>query len=191
GHTPRSGPSGRHPLGFFDIGGADEPVAGARDRLDVPRLVPVVLKLGPQGSHVTVHDVALDHEVSAPERVEDLFACKDAARVCCEEVEQRLLERGQMQLVFAREDLSVENVDLEVTDAQPREQLSGAAMCPTDHRARPRDKVVTPEWDADVIVGATLEGVELPTKVATPGERDHAHRPVVSRFVDELDPGTG
>ena len=112
----------------FDLGGTDKPVAGAGDGLDVPRLVPVVLKLCPQGAHMTVYDVALHHKVGAPERVEDLLSREDASSVGGEKVEECLLQRGQMQLVLTREHLAVEDIDLEVPDAQPRDELSVAAV---------------------------------------------------------------
>src|SRR6266550_946380 len=178
-------------LVVLGVGSADEAISRAGDRLDVPRLVPVVLKLRAQGSHVAVHHVAFDNEVGAPERVEDLLAGEDVAGVGGEKIQERLLERGQVELVLSRDDLSVQDVDLEVADAQSRDQLAGAAMCAADHGARARDEIVRHEGNADVIVRATLEGVELSAQVAASRERDDAQGGVVARLVDELDPGAG
>src|SRR5207249_2020923 len=91
------------------------------------------------------------------------------------------------------EHLAVEDVDLEVTDAQARDQLTGAAVRPPDHRAGAGNEVVRHERDADVVVGAALEGVELPAQVAAPGEGDHTYVPLGARLVDELNrpPGLG
>src|SRR2546423_14796644 len=64
-------------------------------------------------------------------------------------------------------------------------------MCAADHGARARDEIVWDEWNPDVIVRATLEGVELSAQVAASRERDHADGGMVARLVDELDPGAG
>src|SRR6267142_2866846 len=162
------------------LGFADESVARAGHGFDVPRLVPVVLKLRPQGAHVTVHHVALDHEVGPPQGVEDLFTREDAAGVRGEEVEQSLLEGRQMKVVLVRADLSVEDVDLKVADAEQRDKLSGDAMRPADHRTRASHEVVGYERDADVIVGPALKRVELPAQIAPAGERDHANGAVAA-----------
>src|SRR5450759_3984214 len=53
--------------------GGDEAVAQARDRGDEARPAVVVLELDAQAPDVAVHDVALGHEVGAPDRVEDVF----------------------------------------------------------------------------------------------------------------------
>ena len=64
-------------------------------------------------------------------------------------------------------------------------------MCPADHGASARDQVVRHERDADVVVRAALERVELPPEVATPREGDDPRRPVGARIVDQLDRSTG
>src|SRR5438132_4208791 len=103
-------------------GSGDEAVASTRNSLDIAGLMPVVLKLRAEGTHVAVHDVALDHEVGTPKGVEDLLAGEDAPRVRREKIKQRLLERGEVQLVFAGQDLAVEDIDLELADTQPRHE---------------------------------------------------------------------
>src|SRR5207244_11166355 len=93
--------------------------------------------------------------------------------------------------VHAREHLSVENVDLEVTDPHARDQLAGAAVGPADHRWGAGDQIVRHEGETDVVIGASLEGVELPAQIAAPSEGDDPDRPGAARLVDELDPPTG
>ena len=138
---------------------------------------------------MTIDDVALDHEVGAPKRVEDLFPREGAACVSGEKVQERLFERSQVKLVFSSEHSSVENVDLEIADAEPWNKLSGAAVCPPNDGARARDEVVGDERNADVVVRAALEGVEFPAEIAAPGECDHTKRTLASSLVDQLDPG--
>src|SRR5205823_2524690 len=72
-----------------------ETVALAGHRSDVSRLAPAIPELDPQISDMTVDDVALDHVVGAPQRVEDLFATDDAVRVRREEIQERLLQGGE------------------------------------------------------------------------------------------------
>ena len=74
-HEARA-PSRRSAL--LDVSSSEESVAGTRNCVDVPRLAPVVLRLRSESSHVPVDDVALDDEVGAPQRVEDLLPGEDA-----------------------------------------------------------------------------------------------------------------
>ena len=74
-----------------------------------------------------IHDIALDHEVGAPEGVQDLLPRKHAPRIRCEEIQQRLLERGEIEVVVTRHDLAVQYVDLQIADAQPRHELADVA----------------------------------------------------------------
>ena len=83
--------------------------------------MPVILQLGPQRTHVAVDDVALDHEVRSPEGIEYLHAREDRAGVRGEKVQQCLLERGELQFVLPCEHLTVQNIDLKVTNAQARQ----------------------------------------------------------------------
>lgn len=85
----------------------------------------------------------------------------------------------------------IENVDLEIADAQPREQLSCRAVRAADHRVGARDKVIRHERDADVVIRSALEGVELPAEVTAARESDDAGRPVGACIIDELDRPTG
>ena len=59
-----------------------EAVSLAGDRRDKPWSPPVVLQLGPQASHVTVHDVALRYEINVPQGVEDLVASYHSSGIC-------------------------------------------------------------------------------------------------------------
>ena len=93
--------------------------------------------------------------------------------------------------MLAREHLAVQNVDLEVADAQARDQLAGAAVRAADHRMRAGDQIVRHEGDADVVVGAALERVKLAAQIAAPGERDDAHGSMGPPVVDEPDRPAG
>ena len=68
---------------------------------------------------MAVDDVALDHEVGAPERVEDLLACQHGPGVRGEEIQESLLERREVELVTrSGHHLAVEDIDLEVADRE-------------------------------------------------------------------------
>jgi hypothetical protein len=134
--------------------------------------VPIVLQLRAESANVPVDDVALDDEVGAPQSVEDLLASEHVPGVGGEEVQQRLLERGEVQLVISGEDLSVEHVDLEIADAEARDELSGTAVGPADHRPCAGDQIVWNERNTDVVVSTPLERIKLPAKVVAPRQRE-------------------
>src|SRR5665811_2267280 len=75
--------------------GRDEAIALAGDGGDEARVAVVVLELDAQAPDVAVDDVALGHEVHAPDRVENLLAVDDAPTATREEVEQALLDAGE------------------------------------------------------------------------------------------------
>src|SRR4051812_13535208 len=92
-----------------------EAVALARDRLDVLRLPPVVVELHAKLADVAVHDVALDLEIGAPDRCEKGLSRKDLARVGGEDVQEGLLDGGELQRPTIRELHGLgDEVDLEL-----------------------------------------------------------------------------
>src|SRR5665811_1210651 len=76
--------------------GGDEPVALARDRGDEARVPVVVLELDPQAPDVAVDDVALGDEVGTPDRVEDVVPRDHPTPAAGEQVQQALLDPGQV-----------------------------------------------------------------------------------------------
>jgi hypothetical protein len=56
----------------------------------------VVLELDPQRPDVAIDDVALRHEVRAPDGIEDLFAADDPPAATGEQVEETLLDTAQV-----------------------------------------------------------------------------------------------
>src|SRR2546428_5122540 len=81
-----------------------EPVALAGHCLDELRRAPVVAELHSQLADVTVDNVALDLELAAPDARQELLAAQHRARVCREQVEQRLLDRGERKVLIADTD---------------------------------------------------------------------------------------
>src|SRR6185503_15377998 len=70
----------------------EEPIPDAGDGLDIAQMLPVVLELLPQRSDVLVHQVALGHELSAPDCVEDLASCQRASGVRDQDVQEGLIQ---------------------------------------------------------------------------------------------------
>ena len=79
----------------------------------------VVLELDPQAPDVAVDDVALGHEVGAPDGVEDLLAGHDPPATAGEQVEQALLDARQVDDRVAGADLAVDDVDLDLAEPDP------------------------------------------------------------------------
>ena len=65
-----------------------------------------------------------------------------------------------MKLVIAGEHLTVQDVDLQVADAETRYELAGLAKRAAYDGTRPCDEIVRDEGNADVVVSAPLERVE-------------------------------
>src|SRR5664280_2251585 len=76
--------------------GGDEAVALAGDGGDEARVAVVVLELDAQAADVAVDDVALGHEVHAPDGVEDLLPGHDPPAAAREQVEQALLDAREV-----------------------------------------------------------------------------------------------
>src|SRR5664280_16492 len=76
--------------------GRDEAVALAGDGGDEARVAVVVLERDAQAADVAVDDVALGHEVHAPDGVEDLLAGHDPPAAAREQVEQALLDAREV-----------------------------------------------------------------------------------------------
>jgi len=172
-------------------GGRNESVSDPGHGLNIAGLVRIVLQLRAKGTYVPVNDVALTNEVGAPQPVEDLLPSQNAPGVRSEEVQERLLERGEVHLASLNNQRSVQHVELEIADLQARDELPGIAVGPADNGPRPGDQIIWNERNAEVIIGAALEGVELPAQIATPGERYHSDQPAGPRFVDQPDRRTG
>src|SRR5664279_5271368 len=112
----------------------DEAVALAGDRGDEARAAVVVLELDAQSPHVAVHDVALGHEVGAPDGVEDLLAGDDPPAPAREQVEQALLDAREVDDRVAGPDDAVEDVDLDLAEPDDGDERAvGPRRPPGDH----------------------------------------------------------
>src|SRR5829696_4495187 len=83
----------------------------------VPGTAPVVLQLRPQRANLAVDDVALGGIVTAPEVVQDLVARQDPPGVGGQQIEQAQLQRCQVHVMAVDPHPVVEDVDLQLTDA--------------------------------------------------------------------------
>src|SRR5438270_12745142 len=75
-----------------------KPVSATGNGHDITRRPPLVAELHAQLPDVTVDDVALDLELTAPDRREQIFAAQGFARVRGEEIEKRLLDRSELKV---------------------------------------------------------------------------------------------
>src|SRR6202142_1395795 len=113
----RAALAGARPVIPAGVGeGRDEAVALAGDGGDEARVAVVVLELDAQAADVAVDDVALGHEVGAPDRVEDLLPRHDLPAPAREQVEQALLDAREVDDRVPRGALPVEDVDLDLAE---------------------------------------------------------------------------
>ena len=91
----------------------------------------VVLELDAQAPDVAIDDVALGHEVGAPDRVEDLVPRHDLPGATGEQVQQALLDAAQVDDGVPGPDLAIDDVDLDLAERDGRARSAG--------RSRSRD----------------------------------------------------
>ena len=91
---------------------------------------PVVLESRAQVADLAIDHVALGHVVCPPQRVEDLLAGDHAPGVGCQQIEQALLQAGQVQLRGVHSYSSLEDVYLELADLDVRAQTERSVCRP-------------------------------------------------------------
>src|SRR6187431_2249448 len=96
--------------------GRHESIALAGLRGDEPRTTVVVVQLDAQGPDMAIDDVALGHEVRAPDGIQDLISCDDTSAATCQEIQQALLDTRQVNDRSSGTNLAVEDVDLHLTE---------------------------------------------------------------------------
>ena len=151
---------------------------------------PVVLQLRAKGADVPVHELSLAHEVGAPDRVKDLLSREDGAGVCHEEVKQGLFKRREVQHQPLGGDDLAEYIDFEIPDAQPRHDAPGVPLRAAEDCPRACDEVIGQERRGDVVVGTSLERVELALQIGSAGEGDDRVAVLALTRSDELDRAT-
>src|SRR5439155_1269952 len=99
-----------------------ESVALTGYRLDELWRTPVVTKLHAKLANVAINDIALDLELAAPDDREQLLAAQDFPRVCCEQVQEGLLDRRERKILATDPDALLDQNDLEGAEADLRDQ---------------------------------------------------------------------
>src|SRR5437867_465757 len=90
-----------------------EAVSPSGHRLDEHGRPPVVAELHPQLANMPVDDVALNFELTTPDARQQLLTAQHLSGVRREKVEERLLDRGELELLAPNTDLLLHEVDLE------------------------------------------------------------------------------
>src|SRR2546428_2393483 len=119
-----------------------EPVSLPRDGLDELGAAPIVLELHAKVAHVAIDEVALGDVVGPPERIEDRLAVDGLAGIRRQEIQERLLDRGELQHRRPRADLAIEQVDLEPADLDDRDERDRLAVRAAHQRERARDELL-------------------------------------------------
>jgi hypothetical protein len=109
---------------------------------------------------VTVDDVALGHVVDAPERIQNLVARHHLAGLGRQEVEQALLEPGQVQRRCPGPYL-LHDVNLELSERQDRVERDRAAEGAAGGDQHTGQQLLGRKRDRHDVVSTLLEGCEL------------------------------
>src|SRR6185436_1331865 len=124
---------------------------------DVSPALRMALQLDPQVADVAVDDVALRDVVGTPQAVQDFIARQQASRIGGEQIEQVLLERGEMQLRLAEPDAMMHDVDLELAQPKDRSEHGGFAIRASHDRDDARHQFIGRERDREDVVHAAFE----------------------------------
>jgi hypothetical protein len=76
----------------------------------------VVPQLDPEAPDVAIHDVALGHEVAAPDGIQDLVSGRDASAATGEEIQEALLDTAEVDDRVTGPHPAMEDVDLHLAE---------------------------------------------------------------------------
>ena len=119
---------------------------------------------------MAVDDVALGHEVPAPDRVEDMPSRHDLPAATRQQVEQALLDSGEIDLRAAGSDEAIHDVDLDLSERDRGDDREIDAQRPSGDRDGAREQPFGREWRRQNVIDAEIECPKLRLEVATPGE---------------------
>ena len=160
----------------------DEPIAPARDGRDEARMPVVVLELDPQASDVAIHDVALGHEVGAPDTSQDLVPGDHPSASTGEEIEQALLDAAQVDDRLTGPHLPVHDVDLHLAELDRRDDRPIGARRASGDDDGPGEQLLGREGHREDVVDPQVECPQLRLEVAASSQsqgRRHALRQAV------------
>src|SRR5713226_6761340 len=121
------------------------------------RKPPIVLQLRPETPYVAVHDAAFGHVVRPPQGDEDLLARDHSAGVGRQQVQQALLQRGQLLLRAASPHSAIQDVGLELAQPDHRRERERVAVRPAQKPDDPSKELLERERDRQDVVRAPLE----------------------------------
>jgi hypothetical protein len=143
-------------------------VPGTADRLDQP-VASALVNLPSKAPDVDLDDVRLRREVRVPEGIDEAVPREDLAGMSREELEERELARGEVDLAGGTPDAEGCRVELKVADLDPGRSLLEPAPteCPD-----PCAELVHAEWLGKVVVGAAIETGDAILNVVEGGEHE-------------------
>jgi len=106
--------------------------------------------------------------VRPPQRVENFAAGEYPTSIRRQQIQQTLLQQGQVQLNDPVVHGSVQDVDLQLTQLDRGSEGHGITVGPPNDRNHPRQEFLRSEWDGQDVVRAGLEGGQLGRQIAAP-----------------------
>ena len=111
---------------------------------------------------MVVNDVALSYVVGPPDRIEDLIAGHDATCAACQEVDEALLDRRQLDAVAH---LSIDDVDLKPAERDRRNDRPVCSRRATGDDDGPGEQFLRGEGHREDVVHTEVERLELRCEV--------------------------
>src|SRR5439155_9141144 len=164
-----------------------ESVTRSRDGLDVARRAPLIVELHAELADVPIDDIALDLELTTPNRGKKIFPAERLSGVRRQKVEERLLDRREVQDAAADADALFDKVDLKTVQLDLGDDRDGDAVRPTHQRKGSRHDLVQCERDLEDVVRAALVSAQLQCGVPTARERDDRRVAMGQASSDDVD----
>src|SRR5256885_7122702 len=164
-----------------------EAVPGSGHRLDESGRAPLVSELDPQLADVAIYDIALDFELTAPDGREKVLTGERFPGVCGKEVEEGLLDRGEVEHATADADALFDEVDLEAVEVDLGHDRDGDSVGSSHEGERAGDDLIEREGDLEDVVGPALVGAQLHAGVAPTSEAEDRGMALSQAAPDQID----
>src|SRR5437667_1901010 len=164
-----------------------EAIPRSGHRLDESGRAPLVSELHPQLADVAIDDIALDFELTAPDGREKVLTGQRFSGVGGKEIQEGLLDWGEVEHATADADALFDEVDLEAIEVDLGHDRDGDPVGSSHEGERAGDDLIEREGDLEDVVGPALVGAQLHAGVAPTSEAEDGGMALCQATPDQVD----